>query len=154
MHWWFPGKGLSIGDDQLGNCGPQAYARFGLPYHQRLLDHFGGGWYHLHSKDLCLVPEIAQLKGLDCLEISDDPNTPKRGFSSIDDIRQHLPETPLRICCGPDELLNGLRDGTLPGNVVYYVSGKDYSDIDCWSIDDANEIMDMVRAYKTGRRES
>ena len=141
MNWWFPGPGPCLGDDQLGNCGPAAYERFSYPYHQKLLDHFNGGWYHLHSKDLFLLPQLSKLKKLKCLEISDDPNSKERGFTSIDRIRKYFPDTPLRICCLPEEFVAGLINNSLPGNIIYYVSEKNYAAVKRWSISEANEIL-------------
>jgi len=38
-----PGKGIPMSEDGCNRCGAEAYAEFGRPCQQRLIDRFGGG---------------------------------------------------------------------------------------------------------------
>ena len=148
MNWWITGKAVSLTGDVFCLCSDEVFRDFGLPYYQRMADHFGSGWYHMHNLGMHLLPEIVKLKNLTMIEISDDPNVKDRGFDILDWTREHAGDIPLQITCRPEEFIKGLTDKTLPGNIVYVVCNDDYQDIDDMSVDQANDLMEKVWEYR------
>ena len=112
------------------------------------IDHFGSGWFHLHTLGLHLLPHVAQLKNLAAIEISDDPNVPERGFLILDRIKKTVGDVPVQVAARPGEFIEGLERGTLPGNVIYLVCEDNYADVPDMTVDDANRLMEKVRAYR------
>ncbi|MBI2843876.1 MAG: hypothetical protein HYX78_10790 [Armatimonadetes bacterium] len=149
MNWWVPGSAICVGDDQLYSCSRESYNEFGLPYQQRVLDHFGGGWYHLHTNGVHLLPEIAKLKGLICLEVSDDPNTPVRGWDILPEIRRTLGDIPMKVAVRPREFAQSLAAGKLFGNVIYNVCEENYGDIWDMTVEEANELALRAANYRS-----
>jgi hypothetical protein len=138
---WLPGTPVWISVDAYGLCSPTVFREFGLSYTQRVVDHFGSGWVHLHSSALHLLPEIVKIKGLTGIGIYDDPNT-RRGFEELPKIRAITGDTPLQIDCLVDELEKGLRHGSLPGGIMLMIKKG------VRTVDQANRLMDKVRAYQ------
>jgi hypothetical protein len=145
---WLPGQAVWMSVDAYGLCAPPVFRKFGAPYLQRTIDHFSGGWIHLHSTSLHLLPELALLDqkqgahpSLLGLNIYDDPNGP-RALSQLKRIRQIVGDIPLQVDCRADELQQGLVDHTLPGGVMYMVKSGVHT------IHQANRLMEQVRAYR------
>jgi len=137
---WLPGRAVWVSIDAYGLCSPAVFAEFGAPYLQPVIDHFGGGWIHLHSTAVRLLPEIVKLKSIVGVGIYDDPNTP-RGFDILPQIRQIIGDIPLQIDCTAAELERGLAERSLPGGVMYMVKeGVE-------TVIQANRLMEEVRAY-------
>lgn len=137
---WMPGQTIWLGVDAYGPCSPKVYADMGREYQQQLIGHFGGGWMHLHSGALHLLPEVTKLKRLVGIGIVDDPGQP-RGFDQLPKIQEVTKDIPLMIECRKEELLEGIEDRTLPGGVMYWVYGAS-------SVEEANRIMERVRDYR------
>jgi len=148
MDWWITGRSVMVGADVFCMCSREIFRRFGLPYYQRIIDHFGSGWCHLHNLGLHLLPDLAQLEGLICFEISDDPNVSRRGFLVLDEVRSVLGDIPVQVACRPKEFVDGLERGTLSGNTIYIVCEENYGDIKNMTVDAANRLMDRVRRYR------
>jgi len=138
---WLPGRAPWMSVDTYGQCASAVFDEFGLPYLQQTMDYFGGGWIHLHSSATHLLPRITQLKGLLGIGIYDDPNA-LRGFELLPKIRKITSDIPLQIDCTGGELAAGLAQGSLPGGVMY-MARKGIA-----TIDDANRLMEQVRAYQ------
>ena len=117
---WLPGKAPWMSVDAYGNCSPQIFREFGRPYLQRMIDYYGGGWIHLHSHALHLLPELVKLDQLVGIGICDDPNVPGC-FEQLEHIRQITGEIPLQIDCSARQLEKAMLDHTLPGNVMYMI---------------------------------
>jgi hypothetical protein len=137
---WLPGNTIWMSVDAYGNCSPRIFREFGAPYLQRAIDHFNGGWIHMHSFSLHLIPEIMRLKGVVGLEIFDDPNQ-KRGFPALRDIRRLTGELPIQVDCTKNELETAMYDHTLPGGVMYIVKDG------VQTVKEANLLMKKVRDY-------
>lgn len=140
LHYvWIPGPGVWLSVDSYCLCRAQVFARFGREFLQALIDRFGSGWLHLHAGGLHLLPELLKLRGLWGISICDDPGVP-RPFERLPEIRAAAKEMPLEIWCHKDELLAGMRDRTLPGNILYRVDQVQ-------SVREANALMELVREY-------
>lgn len=138
---WLPGRAVWVSVDAYGLCSSKVFREFGAPYLQRVIDHFGGGWIHVHSNDVRLLPEIVKLVGILGIGIYDDPGAP-RGFERLAQIRQVTGDIPLQIDCRVEELEQGLAKGDLPGSVMYIAKNGE------GTIAQVNRLMEKVRAYK------
>ena len=56
---------------------PDLYREFCAPHTQRLIDEFGKGYMHCHSRAMYLVKEICSLKNVATLWLASDPNQPR-----------------------------------------------------------------------------
>lgn len=137
---WLPGRAVWVSVDAYGLCSLGVFHEFGAPYLQQVMDHFGGGWIHLHSTDIRLLPEIVKLSGIVGIGIYDDPNAP-RGFDLLTQIRQVTGDIPLQIDCRVEELEQGLVKRDLPGSVMYMVKHGE------GTVAQVNRLMEKVRAY-------
>jgi len=144
--WWMPGRPVSLTEDEFALCRPSFYSEFGLPYAQRLIDHFGGGWVHLHTLGLHLIPEIVKLKDLAGIQLSDDPGCPK-AFEKLSRLKEIIGDIPLNITCTLEEFMDGLEHHTLAGNVMYDVNGEGYKPVPI-TVDEANAFMEKVKRYQ------
>jgi hypothetical protein len=141
FHIWLPGRAVWVSVDAYGLCSPETFREFGAPYLQRVIDHFGGGWIHVHSFATRLLPEIVKLNRILGIGIIDDPNAP-RGFTQLPQVRQITGDIPLQIDCLAEELEKGLAERSLPGGVMYMVrQGVE-------TIAQANRLMEKVRTYR------
>lgn len=131
--------GLSV--DAYSLCAPEVYARLGLEYTQKLIDTYAGGYLHVHALGHHLLPRVGELRGLTDLMLADDPGC-DRAFPKLKQIRAQTGDTPLRVSCTLQEFTTGLRSGSLPGGVAYLLRDP------CASVDEANRLMDKVRAYR------
>ena len=137
---WLPGDAIWMSVDAYGNCSPRVYREFGTRYLQRAIDHFGGGWIHIHSFAIHLIPDLIKLKGVLGLGIYDDPNA-KRGFPLLPEIRRLTGDLPLQVDCTGPELDEGLKNKTLPGGVMYVIKEG------VRTVAEANKLMERVRDY-------
>ena len=138
---WVPGRTIWMSVDAYGLCSPAVFRRFGAAYLQHSMDHFGGGWIHIHSSALRLLPEIVKLNGIAGIGIYDDPNAP-RGFDELARIRRMTGDIPLQIDCRGDEFSRGLSDGSLPGGVMYMVKSG------VKTVAEANRLMEAVHSFR------
>jgi hypothetical protein len=137
---WLPGDCVWLSIDAWGGCAPDAFRRLGRGHVQRMIDRFGAGWLHMHSAHLHLLEEVSTLKGLIGIGILDDPNA-ERCFGQLERIRRATGGVPLQVNCRKNEFLAALDDETLPRGVMYWI------DSGVQSVEEANRIMDRVRAY-------
>jgi hypothetical protein len=119
---WTPGETVFISVDAYGQCGPEVFERHGRKYVQRLIDEFNGGWLHVHSDAMRLLPEYVRLKGLVAIGL-EDWIKPPRALDHLDTIVETTGDIPLMINITRDELLAKIEDRTLRGNILYWVSG-------------------------------
>ena len=137
---WLPRRAVWLSVDNYSLCRPEVFVRFGHEFLQQLVDHFGGGWLHLHAVGLYLLPEVLKLRRLLGISIQEDPGQ-DRPFERLDEIRAITGSLPLEIWCHQDELLAGIRSRTLPGGILYRVNQVK-------TVDEANGIMAQVREYE------
>jgi hypothetical protein len=142
---WLPGRTVWLSVDAYSLCSPQVYAGIGREYQQQLIDHFGGGWLHLHALGVYLLPELVKLKRLLGISILDDPGQP-RPFEQLQQIQAATGALPLEIWCHKDELLAGIRAGTLPGGILYRVDQVK-------TVDEGNAVAAQAREYRAPNRQ-
>lgn len=140
---WLPDQGIPMSVDCYNFCQPAIYAEYGLSYQQQLIDHFGGGNFHIHGNGRHLLPEVAKLTGLAAVYMGND-GSEVTAFDGVADLKRQAGSLILVIPCGKDDFSAGLRDKTLPGGVYYSVGGLE-------SIDEANRLMELVRAYRADK---
>lgn len=149
MNWWVPQKTGLVGDDIFMSCSLDIYKEFGFPVQQEMANSYGKAWFHLHNLGLHLVPAIAEMENLICLELSEDPNVDLKGLDLLNTVRHQVPEElVVKVAVRPKEFVEALEAGTLPGNTIYDICEENYQDIDYWDVDYANRIMDKVRKYR------
>jgi hypothetical protein len=137
---WFPGRAVWLSVDAYTLCHPRVYADLGYRWTQELIDHFGGGFVHNHAIGIHLLPEVVKLKNLVGLQLGNDPGQPDV-FEQLGEVKRVIGDIPLYIECSYQQFTTGLREHTLPGNTLYRVDKVP-------SVDEANRLMDAVRAYR------
>jgi hypothetical protein len=137
---WLPGDCVWLSIDAWGQCSPQDFRRLGKPHVQKMVDHFGAGWLHMHNSHLHLLEEAVTVKGLVGIGILDDPKQVPC-FDRLAKIQQATGDIPLQINCRKEPFLAALEQGSLPRNVMYWIdSGVE-------SVAEANAIMERVHGY-------
>ena len=81
--WYLKGN-INMSEDIACMISGELYREFCAPYTQKVIDHFGRGHLHSHSRALYLVKEICALKNVTHLWLATDPNQPR----PIDHIEQ------------------------------------------------------------------
>lgn len=137
---WLPGDCVWLSVDAWGHCGTEIFRKLGRHHLQKMVDHFGCGWLHMHNTHLHLLEEVVTIRGLVGIGILDDPKQ-QPCFGRLRQIQGLTGDIPLQISCGRDELLAAMDEGTLPRNVMYWI------DRGVGSVDEANRIMERVHAY-------
>lgn len=74
---WFIDGCVYMSEDIACMISPKLYREFCAPYTQKVIDHFGIGHMHSHSRALYLVKEICSLDNVASLWIATDPNQPR-----------------------------------------------------------------------------
>ena len=137
---WMPDGGIPMSVDCYNLCSADVYSEFGRPYQQQLIDHFGGGNFHLHGNGRHLLPELAKLRGCVMCLVSDDGSD----TAAFDDLaaikRQAGPVIPV-VGCAREAFIGRLREGSLVGGVYYTVGPLE-------TVNAANRLMEHVRAYR------
>jgi hypothetical protein len=101
---WMPGEAPFMSEDAADLCSPDAYAEFYRPATQKIVDGLGGAVIHHHVIGSAVHPQIAKLKGLSALQISEDPNRPSPIHLSEELIEAHPLELPIVIECEAPEV--------------------------------------------------
>lgn len=137
---WLPGDCVWLSIDAWGNCSPQDFRRLGKSHLQKMIDHFGSGWLHMHNSHLHLLEEVTTLKDLVGIGILDDPKQIPC-FERLAEIQKVTGDIPLQINCRKDRFLESMDQGRLPRNVMYWI------DSGVASVEEANRIMERVYEY-------
>lgn len=74
---WFLDGCIYMSEDIACMISPKLYREYCAPYTQKVIDHFGVGHMHSHSRALYLVKEICSLDNVASLWIATDPNQPR-----------------------------------------------------------------------------
>lgn len=136
---WVPNESVPMSVDCYNFCRPWIYAERGRSYHQRLIDHFGGGVFHVHGNGRHLLPEMAKLRGIKAIFCWDD-GSPNRAFETLAEMKRKVEGIPLVVGCTKREFLQGLKDESLEGGVMYHLEAE--------SLSEGNLIMDRVKRYR------
>jgi hypothetical protein len=125
--------------DAYSLCKPGTLREWGAEQLARFNRLVGGGNLHIHENSRHVIEEVVEIPGWRSVWFSDGTGWP-RAFDIRHELRQRMREVPMAMCCGKEELLQGLAERSLPGNTSY----------GAWagSLDEANRIMDLVREYR------
>ena len=74
---WFLKNTINMSEDIACMISGELYREFCAPYTQKVIDHFGVGHMHSHSRAMYLVKEICSLKNVANLWLATDPNQPR-----------------------------------------------------------------------------
>lgn len=69
--------GINMSEDIACMISPDLYREFCAPHTQRVIDEFGKGYMHCHSRAMYLVKEICSLNKVATLWLATDPNQPR-----------------------------------------------------------------------------
>lgn len=123
-------------------CASWVYRDFGEAYQLALLERFGSGFFHLHGYRLDLLAAIKELPGVLFVQgVESGGGLGEAAFAHLEAIKQVAGTLPLLISCTYQELLAGLKEHSLPGGVMYDVSGVP-------TVYEANKAMELVRSYE------
>jgi hypothetical protein len=142
---WVPfPRALAMGVDAYLICSTQTYAEFGFEYQRRLIERFGHGLMHFHSTRTDLAAEVARLPGLELFQFGGDPRDPVPTVERIPEMRRAVGDIPLQVFVALEVFVERLGRRALAPNVWYMVDGPGLS------VEEANRLMDRVRAYRAG----
>ena len=127
---------LSI--DAYGLCNVETYQNFGLEYHKRIVEHYGGGRLHIHANGRHLCKTVSTIKKLCCCQLTDDIGYPAP-WEILEELKDDLYPIPVRIKIPKEIFIRRLNKRELPGGVLYEFSVEKMSE--------ANEIMKKVFDY-------
>ncbi|MBG0770892.1 MAG: hypothetical protein H0S82_04245 [Anaerolineaceae bacterium] len=98
---WVPGHALMMSEDIADLCRTEYYSTWAAPWTQQVIDRYDGALIHNHSKGLHLQKMIGGLKGLQILQVSEDPNQP-RPFDHLEQLLRDAGDAALQIYCRPE----------------------------------------------------
>jgi len=115
---WYIDDSINMSEDIACMISPELYREFGAPHTQKVIDHFGMGFMHTHSRALYMVKEICDLKNVANLWLATDPNQPVP-VRCLDQLIPDAGSTCLAIDCSSFEEFESTLDKALEGNVSY-----------------------------------
>jgi hypothetical protein len=128
---------ISMSEDTACMISPEQYREFGAPYTQKVIDHFGNGSLHCHSRALYLVKELCSLRNVFDIWIASDPNQPR----PIDHLKELINVSNgvclSADCASFDEIKDHINE-MLEGNISLSLPEND--------VDKINRIVDYVRS--------
>ncbi|MGE5528200.1 MAG: hypothetical protein ACM3X6_03555 [Patescibacteria group bacterium] len=142
-HWqvWLPGNPVWFSVDMNSLCSPAYYDRFGFHDTQAFLDHFGGGFIHVHKPTgLYLLPQLVKHRHVAGFEFYHDLGSLETCFTGLREIRDMV-GTGLLVDCDFAQFTAQLEQKTLPGGIIYEVKN-------CPGAAAANELVARARAYR------
>lgn len=74
---WYLNNTINMSEDISCMISGEQYTEICAPHTQKVIDHFGVGHLHCHSRAMYLVKEICALKNVANLWLPTDPNAPK-----------------------------------------------------------------------------
>jgi hypothetical protein len=95
--WYLEGN-INMSEDIACMISGKLYRTFCAPHTQRVIDHFGRGYMHSHSRAMYLVKEICALHGVVNLWLATDPNQP-RPIDHLDQLVEDAQGVCLAIDC-------------------------------------------------------
>jgi hypothetical protein len=89
---------INMSEDIACMISGDLYREFALPHTQKVIDYFGVGHMHTHSRSMYLVKEVCSLKNVANLWLPTDPNAP-RPIDHIDELVKDANGVCLAIDC-------------------------------------------------------
>ncbi len=90
--------GINMSEDIACMIGADLYREFCAPHTQKVIDAFGKGYMHCHTRAMYLVKEICRLNGVATLWLASDPNQP-RPIDNIESINKDANRVSVKIDC-------------------------------------------------------
>lgn len=141
MVQWAPGRIVSESVDPYHMTTPKYFEEWGRETVQGVFDAFDGGVLHLHGNGRHLLESVITLRGLRAIYLGDD-----RGYAPACDVlaqmRRRAGDLPLVTAIPLEVFTARLKEGSLPGGVLYKVRGAAEAA-------EVNRLMERVRAYRT-----
>jgi len=135
---YFFQDGINMSEDIACMISPQLYREFGAPYTQKVIDHFGNGFLHCHSRALYIVPELCRLRNVKNIWIATDPNQ-THPITVLKDLIAKSNNVCLSIDCESFEMVEKNIDIAKDGNVAFCTPVK--------SVEEANRNTDFIRKH-------
>ena len=142
-HWqvWMPGNPVWISVDMNSLCSPEFYDTFGYHDTQAFLDHFNGGFIHVHKPTgTYLLPKMAKHTNVTGFEFLHDLGYLDTCFEGLLEIK-NMVQTGIHIDCDFRQFVEQIENNTLPAGIIYHVK-------ECPGVDEANRLMSRVRQYR------
>jgi hypothetical protein len=92
-----------VSNDAAMLCSAQVYEEFGYPYEVRLMEDFGGLFYHVHTEKMHALPKTATLPRLMLMEMTPDPKSPPP-VEDLKNIYTHTGQSALVIYATPEQI--------------------------------------------------
>lgn len=140
MVQWIPGKIVSESVDPFHMTSVDYFEAWGREPVQRILDYFDGGVLHIHGNGRHLLEAVCSLKRAKAIFMGDDRGFPL-AFDVLDELRSRAGDMPLVVGVEFERFVEKLDRHTLAGGAYYMVEGTP-------SADEANRLMERVRAYR------
>lgn len=137
---WFIDNSINMSEDIACMISPSLYREFGAPHTQKVIDHFGKGFMHTHSRALYMVKEICSLRNVANLWLATDPNQPIP-VQFLDRLIPDAQSTCLAIDCSSFEEFENTLDKALTGNVSYCLPVSSIEE----GIDITNRANDLLK---------
>ncbi len=115
--WYLEGN-INMSEDIACMISPELYREFGAPHTQKVINHFGKGYMHTHSRAMYMVREICSLKNVVSLWLAADPNQPVP-VQCLDRLIEDAQSACLAIDCSSYEELENVFDAARKGNVSF-----------------------------------
>lgn len=135
---WHFKDSINMSEDISCMISPELYREFEAPHTQKIIEHFGNGYMHCHSRALYLVPEICRLKNVKNIWIASDPNEPQ----PIDVLKSLIGKADnvcLSIDCNTFEEIEKNIDIAKEGNIAFCTRVA--------SADEANRNTEFIRKH-------
>jgi hypothetical protein len=115
---------INMSEDISCMISGELYREFAAPHTQKVIDHFGVGHMHTHSRAMYLVKEICALKNVANLWLATDPNQP-RPIDYIEQLAEDSRGVCLAIDCESVEEIETNLDALRQGNFSICLPVKD-----------------------------
>jgi len=138
---WIPGRIVSESLDPYHMTSVDYFEQWGREPAERILAEFDGGVIHIHGNGRHLLEAASTIRGLKAMLLLDDVGFPS-AFDELDELKSHTRDVPISVFAKFDRFVDRLHRHTLPGGVLYQVTGVP-------DVDSANRCMEKVRTYRT-----
>ena len=138
---WVPGRILAESVDPFHMTSVACFEEWGRAISERMFAMFDGGVTHIHGNGRHLLEPVHTLSGLKAIILGDDIGFPP-AIEILSDLRKRIGDIPLVVNVRFGVFEERLKRRDLPGGVLYIVESAP-------GVDEANKLMDTVRAYRT-----
>ncbi len=130
----------SLSIDAYGLARPEVYEFFGLEYHRKIVNHYGGAGLHIHGDSRRFCRMVSKIENFTLCYFGNDVGYPK-AHDVMEELKEAIYPIPVMIEIPKEIFVEKLTKRTLPGDIFYNVIGA-FS-----SVTEANEIMRRVFDY-------